>query len=90
MSTGCFFNDYASEILQHIALAFEVIAVLLVWSDYGKRESDISRKGRATMVTGLPVPHEKRTTELSIAFFIGAVAICMETYQLLTQYIACS
>lgn len=85
----CFFNQQASDVLQHIAVIFEVSAMYLVWRDYKIRESDLSRKGLGTMVAGLPMPHAKRTKELISAFVIGAIAVCMELYQLASQYSGC-
>ena len=89
MTEVCFFNQQASDVLQHIAVFFEVGAIFLVWRDYKIRESDLSKKGRGGMLTGLPWPHEKRTKELIYAFVIGAIAVCMELYQLASQYLGC-
>ena len=50
MTVECFFNQQASDALQHIAFFFEVGAIYLVWKDYKNRESDLGRKGRAAAV----------------------------------------
>ncbi len=84
-----FFNQQASDVLQHIAVFFEVGAIFLVWRDYKIRESDLSKKGRGTMIAHMSVPHAKRTKELIYAFVIGAIAVCMELYQLASQYSGC-
>ena len=88
MTNVCFFNQQVSEFLQHIAVIFEVSAMYLVWRDYKIRESDLSKKGRAA-IAGQHVPHAKRTNELIFAFVIGAIAVCMELYQLASQYSGC-
>ncbi len=85
----CFFHEYASDVLQHIALFFEVCAVVLVWRDYQTRNSDLASTGRFAMVTGLSGPRVKRAKELTYAFVIGAIAIGMESYQLVSQYTDC-
>ena len=84
----CFFNQQWSDLLQHIAVIFEVSAIYLVWRDYKISESDLSKKGRAA-IAGRYVPHAKRTKELNFAFVIGAIAVCMELYQLASQYSGC-
>lgn len=89
MTEVCFFNQPMSDFLQHIAVFFEVGAIYLVWQDYKIRESDLSEKGELTMIMELPVSHPKRTWELIFAFGIGVVAILMELYQLLSQYLSC-
>ena len=89
MTDMCFFNQQASDVLQHIAVFLEVSAICLVWRDYKIRESDLSKKGRGTMLAGLPVPHAKRTKDLTFALVIGAIAVCMEFYQLASQYWGC-
>ena len=89
MTEVCFFNQHASDVLQHIAVFFEAGAIFLVWRDYKIRESDLSSTGRRAMVTGLSGPRMKRTKELIYAFVIGAIAICMESYQLTSQYLGC-
>jgi len=88
MPNVCFFNQQVSEFLQHIAVIFEVSAIYLVWRDYKIRESDLSKKSRAA-IAGRNVPHAKRTKGLIFALVIGAIAICMEVYQLVSQYLAC-
>ncbi len=89
MTEVCFFNQQASDILQHIAVLFEVSAIFLVWRDYKIRESDLSATGARAMFTGLSGPRVKRTKELIYAFVIGAIAVCMELYQLASQYLGC-
>jgi len=89
MTVECFFDQQVSDVLQHIAVFFEVGAIYLVWKDYKNRELDLARKGIATMVTRLPIPHSKRTKELLIAYNIGGIAVCMELYQLASQYWSC-
>lgn len=89
MTIECFFSQQVSDVLQHIAVFFEVSAIYLVWKDYKNRESDIARKGRSAMVAGLPMPHPKRTAELLFAYTIGGIAVCMELYQLASQYWSC-
>jgi len=88
MTNVCFFNQQMSDCLQHIALFFEVSAVYLVWQDHRIRESDLSKKSRAAMA-GMNVPHAKRTKGLIFALVIGAIAVCMEIYQLASQYLGC-
>ena len=34
-------------------------------------------------------PEVRRTKDLTIAFVIGAFAVCLETYQLGSQYVGC-
>lgn len=89
MTLECIFSNEISDALQHIAVFFEVGAIFLVWKDYKNRESDLASKGIATMVTGLAVPHHKRSKELFFAYIVGVVAICMELYQLASQYWSC-
>jgi len=89
MTLECFFSKEISDVLQHIAVFFEVGAIFLVWKDYKNRESDLASKGISTMVTGLSVPHSKRSKELLFAYIVGVVAICMELYQLASQYWGC-
>ena len=83
-----FFNQQASDVLQHIAVFFEIGALGLVWRDYKIRESDLQKKGRGTSLVGVPVPHEKRTKGLVFAFVVAVVAVLMEAYQLASQYLA--
>ena len=89
MAIECFFNQQISDALQHIAVFFEVSAIYLVWKDYKNRESDLTSKGIGTMVTGLPIPHSKRTKELITAYIVGVIAVFMELYQLASQYLSC-
>jgi len=88
MTNVCFFNQQMSDCLQHIAVIFEVSAIYLVWRDYKIRGFDLSKKSRAAMA-GRNVPHAKRTKGFIFALVIGAIAICMEFYQLASQYLAC-
>ena len=89
MTDMCFFNQQVSDCLQHFAFILELIAIYLVCRDYKIRESDLSKKGRTTALTGLPVPHAKRTKDLTFALVIGTIAVCMEFYQLVSQYSGC-
>ncbi len=85
----CFFNQEASDLLQHIAICFEISAIYLIARDYKIRESDIQKKGRGTFIAHMPVPHNKRRNELTFAYIIAGVAILMEAYQLISQYMGC-
>lgn len=93
MTDVCFFNQQVSDVLQHIAVTFEVSAMYLVWRDYKQRNSDIRRKDRVEFVFGKPtvvlVPSNKRTKEFIFACVIGTIAVCMEFYQLVSQYSGC-
>ena len=88
MTDVCFFNQQMADFLQHIAVFLEVSAVYLVYRDYKIRESDLAKKGRSAMA-GLYTPHVKRTNELIFAYVIGTIAVCMEFYQLASQYWGC-
>lgn len=89
MISECFFNQPASDFLQHLALVFEITAIWLVWRDYTIFRSDVARTGRMGMLTGLPGPRKSRRVGLAVAFTIGGIAILMEIYQLATQYLGC-
>ena len=85
----CFFNQQISDFLQHIALFFEIAAVYFVWRDHHNRTKDLAAKARQGMLTRGLGPTKKRTNELVIALIVGAIAIAMESYQLLAQYYGC-
>lgn len=90
MTVECFFNQQLSDALQHIALIFEIGAIYLVWKDYKKRISDLEAQGKKGFITmGMSGPTPKRTKELYFAYSIGMIAVCMEVYQLATQYLSC-
>ena len=89
MALECFFSQQVSDVMQHIAVFFEVSAIYLVWQDYKNRELDLAKKGRGAMLTGLPIPHLKRTKELITAYVVGVIAVLMELYQLASQYWSC-
>lgn len=84
-----FFNQQISDGLQHVAIFFEVTAIYLVWRDFAKYEADVAATGRRAMVTGLSGPKKDRTPDLRNAFVIGGIAVCLEVYQLATQYFGC-
>ena len=88
MTEVCFFNQQTSDVLQHIAVGLEVLAIYLVCRDYGKREFDLAIKGRSAMLGmfSLPMPHKKRIVGLILALVIGLIAVGMEFYQLASQY----
>jgi len=89
MTEVCFFNEQASNCLQHIAVFFEIGAMLLILRDYKLRESDLAKKGRGTALTGMSIPHAKRTKGFIFGLVIGGLAILMESYQLASQYFGC-
>jgi len=86
---NCFFDTQVSDILQHIAIFFEIGAVYILWSDYKKRNQDLHAKTMQGLMTGGLGPTPSRRKELVVAYIIGFLAILMELYQLLTQYFAC-
>jgi len=79
---------HASDILQHVAVLFEISAVALLFQDYRTYRSDSAHQQRAA-VAGMILPKRLRSTEFRIAVVVGAIAIAMEVYQLATQYLHC-
>lgn len=76
--------------MQHIAIFFEIGAVCILYADYKRREKDFAAKSRRDLVThGFGGPAPSRKKELMVAYIVGFLAILMELYQLLTQYLAC-
>ena len=86
----CFFNEDASNFLQHVAITFEIVAVYLVFHDHQRWLGDArSHQRRAAIPFGTAVPLNKRSKELRIAIVIGLLAIDMEGYQLITLHWGC-
>ena len=88
MSDVCFFNDQASEVLQHVAVVLELSAMYLVYRDRRIYVSDTGRQFRAS-VAGVTMPKKNRVPEFRSALIVGAVAVTFELYQLATQYLGC-
>jgi hypothetical protein len=89
LPSECFFNQPVSDLLQHIAVFFEIAAIYLVWIDHRNREDDLTKKGKASIITRFPLQHKKRTKELIIGLVVGFIAVLMELYQLASQYLQC-
>ncbi len=90
LNINCFFDTQVSDVLQHIAIFFEIGAVYIVWNDYRKRNEDLNSHSKKALITrGFGGPAPSRRKELVVAYVIGFIAILMELYQLLTQYFAC-
>ncbi len=84
----CIFDQQVSDYLQHVAVAFEISAVVLLILDRRNYQSDTGRQFRAS-IAGATLPKKTRSTEFRIAIGVGVLAVLMEIYQLLTQYLGC-
>ena len=88
MFCSCLFDQSVSDVLQHIAVVFEVTAIVLVCWDFRVYRNDVLRQQRAAGAhTALPV--KNRVNRLTAALVIGVIAVSFELYQLATQYWAC-
>lgn len=89
MNDACFFNVEAANFLQHIAVVFEFAAIGLLYSDRKTYDSDIGRSRRLSVLSNIPAPKKDRSVEFRMALVVGVLAVLMEIYQLLSQYIGC-
>jgi len=90
MTSACFFNQQASDCLQHVAIVFEVMAIVMLIRDRYLYKLDTGRQQRASGV-GVTLPRKRRSTEFWTAVVVGGFAVLMEIYQLLSQpqYLGC-
>ena len=91
MNCVWFFNEQASDLLQHVAVILEIIAIYLVFRDRKVYDADIGHHQRAAVsMFGTAMPKTNRAPQFRSALIVGGVAVTFELYQLATQYLGCS
>lgn len=92
MNSVCFFNEQASNVLQHVAVVLEISAIWMVYIDRGIYVADMGLQQRSSLAlsgTRLPSAPGFRKPEFRRALIVGGVAVLFELYQLATQYLGC-
>jgi len=84
----CLLDQTIADSLQHVAMLFEIAAILLIGKDYKIRMSDGKHALRTSELLPIFMTDQmpQRLKELKCAYVIGIIAVIMEAYQLLTQY----
>ena len=79
MSGVCFFNEQASDILQHVAVGLEMLAIYLVYRDYKMFGADIGRQWRVSVSpSGKAWPKKSRVPQFRSALIVGVIAVMFE------------